>query len=41
MIAERDKDFEREKGQNKLKVQKLENKLQKKKDKIRTMIFDF
>eukprot|EP00347_Sterkiella_histriomuscorum_P020750 403336615 len=41
MLAERDKEFEREKGYNKLKVQKFENKLQKKKDKIRDMIFDF
>jgi hypothetical protein len=41
VLAERDREFEREKGNNKLKVQKLENKLQKKKDKIRAMIFDF
>ena len=40
-LAERDREFEREKGQSKLKAQKLENKLQKKKDKIRGMIFDY
>lgn len=41
MIAERDRELEREKGQSKLRMQKMENKLLKKKDKMRSMIFDF
>lgn len=40
-LAERDREVEREKGQFKIKFQKLEGKLQKKKDKIRGLIFDF
>ena len=40
-LAERDRELEREKNIAKTRGQKLEHKLQKKKEKIRQMIFDF
>ena len=40
-LAERDRELEREKNMAKTRGQKLEHKLQKKKEKIRQMIFDF
>ena len=40
-LAERDRELEREKNLAKTRGQKLEHKLQKKKEKIRQMIFDF
>lgn len=41
VIAEREREIERERNLNKSKNFKNESKLQKKKDKIRGLIFDF
>ncbi len=41
VVAERERDIERERNLSKSKATKIETKLQKKKDKIRGLIFDF
>ncbi len=41
VVAERDREMEREKGQNKNRIQLLEQKLANKKEKIKELIFDY